>query len=134
MDQGKHIVAGYIDNTQEITDANEEVRGDERRQYPRRAARWSAKITTRNKEVVHCRTRDVSERGASIATPYDFNMHAVIVLEIQVTYKEIRKTLRMLAEVRHRAITKDGFLIGVYFRDATAATIAFLKKYSNKVI
>jgi len=136
MENEKHTlteaVAGIIDNTQEIT--HHTPSPDERRQYRRRAARWLAKITTRNKEVVHCRTRDVSERGASISSPYDFNLNAVIVLEIQVSYKETRKTLRVLGEVRHRAITKDSFILGILFRDASDGTTAFLQQYANKLI
>ena len=111
-----------------------EQEGRERRQFARRAARWACVITTRDKTVVHCKTRDVSERGASIATTVDFNKNAVIVLEIRVIHKELRKAFRVLGEVKHSSIAKDGFTIGIFFKDAAETTFEFFQKYANNLI
>ena len=134
-EERKTMVSEVVENTADITaDAIEEVRHDERRKYQRRAARWSATITTKDKTVVQCRTRDVSERGASVSTPYDFNMNAIIILEIHIVYKDVRKTIRALGQVKHSSVAADGFTIGVFIKDAAEPVMNFLRAYSNKLL
>lgn len=132
MSEKDDAAARYAKISKELNASDLEApAADERREFARRAARWSAKITTQKREVVHCRTRDVSERGASIVSPYDFNMRAQILVEITITYKGLRKQIRALGEVRHSSIASDGFTIGILFKDAPDATTAFLRKYAN---
>ncbi|MDX1452516.1 MAG: PilZ domain-containing protein [Oleiphilaceae bacterium] len=134
MSDEKELAARYaaVSNALHGKDgASKEASADERREFARRAARWAAKITTTKHEVVHCRTRDVSERGASVVSPYDFNMRAQILVEITITYKGLRKQIRAVGEVRHSSITSDGFAIGILFKEAPASTITFLRKYAN---
>lgn len=136
LDQHATSVSEIVESTQEITESNliEQVKEDERRVFPRRAARWSATVTTKNKEVVSCRTRDVSERGASISIPYDFRKNAMVVLEINVVYKSLRKRIKILGQVKHSSIAADGYTVGVLIKDAPEAAQSFLAAYSNKKI
>ncbi len=124
----------YVEVTEELTGEGILVQQDERRRFARRPARWNTVVTTRKKEVLHCKTRDVSERGTSICSPYDFNMHATIRVDIEVYYKGMKKSLSALGEVRHSAVAADGFIIGIYFKDATETTIRFLRSYANSRI
>ncbi len=132
MSEKDDAAARYAKVSKELNAADlESSQADERREFARRAARWAAKITTQKREVVQCRTRDVSERGASIVSPYDFNMRAQILVEITITYKGLRKQIRALGEVRHSSMASDGFTIGILFKETSDATTAFLRKYAN---
>lgn len=126
--------AHYLDNTSEITADSVNIKPDERRQYCRRAARWMVTLMTREQTAVSCRTRDVSERGVSIASPYDFAAGTRVVVEISISYKTIRKPIRVIGEVRHSSIASTGFTLGILFKDITAPAQDFLKKYAEETI
>ena len=135
MAQQKASVSTFIEEALEITeDSIAEVKTSERRMYARRNARWASVITTRDKRMIQCRALDVSERGASISSPVDFKANALFVLEMSVRYKGIQKKLRILSEVKRSAIAKEGFTLGLYFKDASETAFDFLKKYSNSQI
>jgi len=122
-----------LENTFEIT-GNNIPDGAERRQHSRRVARWTATITTRDRNVIQCQTQDVSESGASISSSHDFRQGAVVVLQIQSFYKGAKKTLKILAEVKRSAISTDHFTLGVYFRDLSERSHHFLKQYCENEI
>ncbi len=131
----KDVAARYAAISEDLNEANLEApKPAERREFARRAARWAVKITTQKREVLHCRTRDVSERGISVQSPYDFNMRAQVLLEINVTYKGLQKMIKAVGEVRHSAFAGDGFAIGIFLKEAPATTTNFLRNYSNSRI
>jgi len=133
MLQENGTIASQLDITQEIT-ADSLQDATERRRYSRRKARWTTTITTRDKIVVQCRTFDVSEKGASIESPADFRENAVVIVEIVSVYKGVKKTFRILADVKHSAIAKNGFTLGLFFKDASSGTFEFFRKYSEREI
>jgi len=122
-----------LENTFEITE-NDIPDGAERRQHCRRSARWSGTITTRDRNVIQCRTLDVSESGASITSANDFHLGAVVVLQIQAFYKGTKRTLKILAEVKRSAISTDHFTLGIYFRDLSEGSRHFIKQYCENEI
>lgn len=136
LDQEHTSVSEVMDSTQELCENSigGEVQPDERRKFDRRAARWYATVTTKDKTVVQCKTRDVSEKGASIVIPYNFNMNAMVILEIHVVYKELDKKIRVLGQVRHSSVASDGYTIGILIKDASEVTTNFLRAYANKQI
>jgi len=132
MAQGNETVASQLNNTQEITaDSLPEQTGAERRRYARRAARWRASITTRNKDVIECRTLDVSERGASIESPADFRHNAVVIVQVTSFSKGKKKNFKILCEVKHTSIAKNGFTLGIFFKDTSEETFNFFRQYSE---
>ncbi len=135
MGQPRAAVSGIVDEAMEITeDTFAAVKPEERRKFARRNARWLCVITTRDKMVIQCRTLDLSERGASIICPFDFEINSLFVLELHVRYKGLQKKMRILSEVKRTSIAKDGFTLGLYFKDATDTVFDFLQKYSNEKI
>ena len=130
MKMTQNTVSGNLENTKELT---AEVLDEyvEKRRYTRRAAVWRASITTRSKQVVECKLKDVSERGASIASPVDFKKNALVMLQISAYYNGKTKPLKVLGEIKHTSIAPNGFTLGVYIKDAADSTFAFLKKYAE---
>jgi len=126
-------VASHLNITQEIT-ADSLTDDSERRRYTRRAARWRISLTTMNKDVIHCRTQDVSERGASVDCHVNFRANTKVLLEINSFYNGVKKDFKILAEVKHTSIAKDGFTLGLFFKDASADTFDFFRKYSEGTI
>lgn len=134
MESNKESVSQYVDNTEEITPDSAPLKPDERRQYPRRAARWSSTLLTREKTLISCRTLNVSERGASIASPCDFIIGTKFIVEIQILYKSLRKSVRIVGEVRHTSIAGSGFTLGILFKEISEPVQDFLKKYAEEKI
>lgn len=135
MESNKDTASQYVANAAEITpEDSAPLKPDERRQYPRRAARWSATLLTKDKTMVNCRTQNVSERGASIASPYDFTIGAKVIIEIQILYKTIRKPIRLIGEIRHTAIASTGYTLGILFKEISDPALDFLKKYAEEKI
>lgn len=121
-----------LENTQELT-ADAFSDGSERRQYTRRSAFWRATITTRKKQVVECKTKDISERGTSIASPVDFKRDALVLLQIHVYYSGKNMEFKVLGEIKHTSIAPDGrsYTLGVFIKDAPDKAFAFFKKYAE---
>ncbi len=126
----KKIITNALDNTQEIT-ADALSGGAERRQYTRRSAHWRATITTRKKQVVQCKTKDISERGASLASPVDFHNGALILLQLHIFYQGKNMEFKVLGEVKHTCVVPDGFSLGVFIKEAPDVAFAFFKKYAE---
>ena len=135
MAQQQQAILKVVNATQEITEDSFSAENPaERRKFSRRAARWSSVITTRDKRMIQCRSLDVSERGVSLSSPIDFKSKTLFVLEMTAVYKGKKTQMRFLSEVRHTSIAKDGFTLGLYFKDATETAFEFLKQYANKTI
>ncbi len=134
MESNKESVSQYVNNTEEITPDSAPLKPDERRQYPRRAARWPSTLLTKEKQLISCRTQNVSERGASIASPCDFAGGTLVIVEIQIFYKSIRKSVRVLGEIRHTSIAGTGFTLGILFKEMPEPVQDFLKKYAEEKI
>ena len=128
----KKEVAKALENTQELT-AELLGGGAERRQYTRRSAHWRATITTRKKQVVQCKTKDISERGVSLASPVDFKRDALVLLQIHAFYGGKSMEFKILCEIKHTSIAPDGqsFTLGVFIKEAPEKTFAFFKKYAE---
>jgi len=122
-----------LDNTLEIT-ADTISDSSERRQFKRRAARWPAIFTTLDKRIIHGKTQDVSERGASISSPQNLQPGTVVVLQIQSFYDGIKRPLKIVAEVKRGSMNSDSFTLGVYFKDLSKGSLTFLKQYSENTI
>jgi hypothetical protein len=134
MERSNDILATYVSDSTELKREDLTGRPDERRQFRRRLARWPSTLITQDKTVVHGRTLNVSELGALIASPYDFRIGALVVIEITIMYKSIRKPFRVRAEIRHSSIASDGFSLGVLFREISDVSRDFLKKYAEEKI
>lgn len=134
MERKKQFVSKYVDNTEEITSDCAPLKPDERREYPRRAARWAATMLTQDKSLVHGRSLNVSERGASLASPCNFAIGTMLILELQIIYKSLRKSIRLMGEVRHTSIAGTGFTIGILFKEISDPAQDFLKKYAEERI
>jgi hypothetical protein len=135
MSQDKETIASQLKQTTEITaDSLTSNNGIERRRYVRRPARWNVVITTHDKYEVDGRTIDVSEKGASIESPADFRKGALVIIKVSVFYKGKSRELKVLGEVKHTAIAKDGFTLGMFFKDASAETFKFFRLYAESRI
>lgn len=135
MGSALKAVSEYVDDTAEITENSfEAVKPSERRQFSRRGARWPCTITTHDKIIIKCSSLDVSERGASVFCPVNFKIGAIFVFELNVRYKGLHKSLRMLSEVKRTSISKDGFTLGLYIKDANEQVFNFLNKYANNQV
>tara|TARA_R110002072_G_scaffold47597_3_gene130785 strand:- start:12192 stop:12599 length:408 start_codon:yes stop_codon:yes gene_type:complete len=135
MPQDKETVASQLKQTTEITaDSLPSDGGVERRRYVRRPARWNVVITTHDKYEVHARTIDVSEKGASIDSPADFRKGALVILSVSAFYKGKKKEFRVLGEVKHVSIAKNGFTLGMFFKDASADTFKFFRLFAESRI
>lgn len=135
MSQDKETVASQLKQTTEITaDSLPNDDGANRRRYVRRPARWNVIITTHDKYEVDGRTIDVSEKGASIESPADFRIGALVILKVSTFYKGKSREFKVLGEVKHTAIAKNGFTLGMFFKDASADTFKFLRLYAESRI
>ena len=135
MSQDKETVASQLKQTTEITaDSLSPGDGSERRRYVRRPARWNVVITTHDKYEVQGRTIDVSEKGASIDSPADFRKGALVILAISAFYKGKKREFRVLGEVKHVSIAKNGFTLGMFFKDASEDTFKFFRLYAESRI
>jgi hypothetical protein len=132
MSQDKETVASQLKQTTEITaDSLTSDDGIERRRFVRRSARWNVVITTHDKYEVQGRTIDVSEKGASLESPADFRKGALVILNISTFYKGKKIAFRVLSEVKHVSIAKNGFTLGMFFKDASADTFKFFRLYAE---
>jgi|TARA_R110000850_G_scaffold103204_6_gene213095 hypothetical protein len=135
MSQDNDTLASQLKQTTEITaDSLASNEGIERRRFVRRPARWNVVITTHDKYEVDGRTIDISEKGASINSPADFRKGALVILKISVFYNGKSKELKVLGEVKHTAIAKNGFTLGMFFKDASAETFKFFRLYAESRI
>ncbi len=134
MDSNKRADTSSLLNTVELSVEKLAPRGEERREYRRRPARWPATLLTQDKVLVNGKTRDVSEMGVSITTPVNFIKGALVLIEINIFYKSIKKPIRVRGEVRHSAICSDGFTLGILFKDIAEPVQKFLKKYAEEQI
>tara|TARA_R110002167_G_scaffold10666_4_gene48375 strand:- start:2344 stop:2751 length:408 start_codon:yes stop_codon:yes gene_type:complete len=135
MSKDNETVASQLKQTTEITaDSLTSKEGIERRRFVRRPARWNVVITTHDKYEVDGRTIDISEKGASIGSPADFRQGALVILKISVFYNGKSRELKVLGEVKHTAIAKDGFTLGMFFKDASAETFKFFRLYAESRI
>lgn len=126
----KKNITKALDNTQEIT-AEALNDGPERRQYTRRSAHWRVTITTRKKQIIQCKTKDISERGASLASPVDFRKDALVLLQIHAFYQGKSMEFKVLGEIKHTTVAPDGFSLGVFIKEAPDVAYAFFKKYAE---
>ena len=126
----KKKITEALENTQEIT-AEALNDGAERRQYTRRSAHWRATITTRKKQVVQCKTKDISERRTSLVSPVDFRKDALVLLQIAAFYNGKKMEFKVLGEIKHTSIAPDGFTLGVFIKEAPDTAFAFFKKYAE---
>ena len=130
----KKNTAAVLENTQEITEhtiSQEDAANIERRQYSRRMARWPVIITMKNKQTINAKTQDVSEKGASVKSPIHFEKGEMIFIHINTIYQGKKKSLKLVSEVKHCAISRDEFTLGLYFKKAADDTFLFLRKYSE---
>tara|TARA_R110001592_G_scaffold104699_1_gene294583 strand:- start:91 stop:498 length:408 start_codon:yes stop_codon:yes gene_type:complete len=135
MSQDKQTVASQLKQTSEITaDSLANDKGIERRRFVRRAARWNVIITTHDKYEVHGKTIDVSEKGASIDSPADIRIGALVIVKFNVFYKGKSKELKLLGEVKHTSISKNGFTLGTFFKDASEETFTFFRLFAESRI
>ena len=135
MSQDKETVASQLKQTTEITaDSLSGNEGIERRRFVRRPARWNVVITTHDKYEIQGRTIDVSEKGASIESPADFRKGALVILTISSFYNGKKIAFRILSEVKHISIAKNGFTLGMFFKDASADTFKFFRLYAESRI
>ena len=135
MSQDKETVASQLKQTTEITaDSLGSNDGAERRRYVRRSARWNVVITTRDKYEVHGWTIDVSEKGASIDSPADFRKGALVILTFGIFYKGKKLEYKVLGEVKHVSIAKNGYTLGMFFKDASEDTFKFFRLYAESRI
>jgi len=135
MSQDKETVASQLKQTTEITaDSLTSDNGIERRRFVRRPARWNVVITTHDRYEVLGRTIDVSEKGASIESPADFRKGALVILNISAFYNGKKLAFKILSEVKHVSIAKNGFTLGMFFKDASADTFKFFQLYAESRI
>lgn len=125
---------GLHDKTKTALASEKGTKGQERRKYKRRVARWDATLITQSKKLLKGRTRDVSERGASIATSEKLAANTMVVIQLSSYYEGTRREFRIIGQVKHIAISKDGFVLGIFFREACEDTFSFLRKFSEKLI
>ncbi len=122
------------DKTQAVLASEKGTKGQERRRYKRRVARWDATLITQSKKVLKGRTRDISERGASIATSENLATNTMVVIQLSSYYEGTCREFRIIGQVKHSAVSKDGFVLGIFFKEACEDTNAFLRKFSEKLI
>ncbi len=135
MSQDKETVASQLKQTTEITaDSLSNNAGIERRRYVRRPARWNVIITTHDKYEVQGRTIDISEKGASIESPADFRIGALVIINFSVYYKGKSLSYKVLGEVKRTSIAKTGFTLGMFFKDASEDTFKFFRLYAESRI
>lgn len=135
MSQDKETVASQLKQTTEITaDSLSNNDGIERRRYVRRPARWNVIITTHDKYEVQGRTIDISEKGASIESPADFRIGALVIINFSVYYKGKSLSYKVLGEVKRTSIAKTGFTLGMFFKDASEDTFKFFRLYAESRI
>lgn len=128
----KHTVASQLKQTTEITaDSLSNENGIERRRFVRRSARWNVIITTHDKYEIQARSIDVSEKGASIESPVDFRIGALVILNFSVFYKGKKLEYKILGEVKRTSIAKTGFTLGMFFKDASEETFKFFRLYAE---
>lgn len=135
MSQDKETIASQLNKTAEITaDSLANKEGIERRRYARRTARWNVVITTHDKYEVHGRTIDVSEKGASIESPADFRIGALVIMKFSIFYKGKKLEHKALGEVKRTSIAKTGFTLGMFLKDAPEDTFKFFRLYAESRI
>lgn len=135
MEELMNIDAPSEHDKPQTTQASERgKKGQERRKYQRRVARWDASLMTQCKKALKGRTRDVSERGASIATSENISPNTMVVIQISSYYEGTCRDFRIIGQVKHSAMNKDGFVLGIFFKDACEDTFDFLRKFSERLI
>lgn len=132
MSQDKETVASQLKQTTEITaDSLSSNDGIERRRFVRRSARWNVVITTHDKYEIHGRTIDVSEKGASIESPADFRIGALVIIKFSIFYKGKKFEYKVLSEVKRTSMAKTGFTLGMFLKDASEDTFKFFRLYAE---
>ena len=125
-------VASQLNQTAEITvDTLNTIKGEERRQYVRRAARWNVTINTRDKYVIETKIIDISERGASIESPICIEAGDLILLQIHTFYKGKKGSFKVIGEVKRTTVAKSGFTLGVFFKNASEEAFNFFRFYAE---
>jgi hypothetical protein len=132
MSQENASVASQLDQTAEITvDSLSTIKGEERRQFVRRAARWNVTINTRDKYVIETKTIDISERGASIECPLSAQVGDLVLLQIYPFYKGKKASFKVIGEVKRTTVAKSGFTLGIYFKTASDDAFNFFRFYAE---
>ena len=132
MSQENASVASQLNQTAEITvDTLNSIKGEERRQYVRRAARWNVTINTRDKYVIETKIIDISERGASIECPLCIEAGDLILLQIHTFYKGKKVSYKVIGEVKRTTVAKAGFTLGVYSKNASEKAFNFFRFYAE---
>jgi hypothetical protein len=132
MSQENASVASQLNQTAEITaDTLNSIKGEERRQFVRRSARWNVTVNTRDKYVIETKTIDISERGASIECPIAIQLGDVILLQIHAFYKGKKASYKVIGEVKRATVAKSGFTLGVFFKNASDEAFNFFRFYAE---
>lgn len=132
MSQENASVASQLDQTAEITiDSLNSIKGEERRQFVRRSARWNVTINTRDKYVIETRTIDISEKGASIESPIAVALGDLILLQIHAYYQGKKSSFKVIGEVKRTTVAKSGFTLGVFFKTASDEAFNFFRFYAE---
>ena len=132
MSQENASVASQLDQTAEITiDSLDSIKGEDRRQFVRRAARWNVTINTRDKYVIESRTIDISEKGASIESPIAVELGDLILLQVHAYYQGKKSSFKMIGEVKRTTVAKSGFTLGVFFKTASEEAFNFFRFYAE---
>lgn len=132
MSQENASVASQLDQTAEITiDSLNSIKGEERRQFVRRAARWNVTINTRDKYVIETKTIDISEKGASIESPISLAINDLVLLEINAYYNGKKSSFKVIGEVKRTTIAKSGFILGIFIKTASDEAFNFFRFYAE---
>ena len=132
MSQENASVASQLNQTAEITaDTLNSVKGEERRQYVRRAARWNITINTRDKYVIESKTIDISEKGASIECPISIAIGDLVLVQVHAYYKGKKSSFKVICEVKRTTMAKSGFTLGLFFKSASDEAFNFFRFYAE---
>ncbi len=127
----KLITSQANQNDENKPDAYTTLKGQERRQYVRRSARWHVTVNTRDKYVIESMTLDISERGASISSPVDIKIGEPILLNIHTFYKGKKVSYKVIGEVKRSSIAKADFTLGIFFKSASEDAFNFFRFYAE---
>ncbi len=129
-DTHKAKLASTVANTSEIRDSDLEDEAKSRRQYPRRAIRWKARLITSQRKLLEGETINISQKGAMITLAIKLPDGEAVLVEIKSYWKGKKVDIKAKGIVRHCSVSSNGINLSIFFKEITPEADAFLEKFT----
>ncbi|GLQ32544.1 PilZ domain-containing protein [Litoribrevibacter albus] len=117
-----------------ITDLSEDSGSSNRRRDARRMAFWTVSFQDLSGKWSRAKTDNVSAGGLQIIADTSFPNGTKLFVRMPLIYREHKKQIEAIVEVRYAVASSVGFKTGLMFTRITDPDREFLRAYSEKEI